>query len=78
MGLPMVFDKSPASLADLVERKPRALRVGEVASLLNVSERLVYRMASERSIPSFRVCGSVRFDPAVLAHWLRKRARIGE
>lgn len=73
MGLPMVFEKNAASLADLVAQKPRALRVDEVAVLFNVSRRLVYRMAADRDIPSFRICGAIRFDPMALARWLRAR-----
>jgi predicted DNA-binding transcriptional regulator AlpA len=66
------------SLADLVESKPRALMVRDLATLLSVSERLIYRMAADRILPSFRVCGSIRFDPSVTARWLRQTMSAGE
>jgi excisionase family DNA binding protein len=65
-------EKRTAGLVDLIGAKPRALRVNEVAALLSVSERLVYRLAAERLIPAFRIGNSLRFDPAALAAWLRQ------
>jgi len=64
------------ALSDLLTAIPRALLVSEVAELLNISERLVYRMAKERSIPSIRIAGCIRFDPLALAWWLRQNTRI--
>ena len=64
-------------LAEFLHGRPRALRVGEVAALLGVSERFVYKLASERRIPAFRVGCALRFDPAALAHWLRDRTHFG-
>jgi excisionase family DNA binding protein len=64
------FQQQFDSLADLIRRKPRALTVRDLAQFLSVSERLIYRMAAERIIPSFRICGSVRFDPSAIASWL--------
>lgn len=64
-------------LTDFLKGRPRALRAGEVAALLNVSERLIYKLASERRLPAFRIGGALRFDPAALAHWLRDRTQLG-
>ncbi len=64
-------------LGEFLKGRPRALRAGEVAALLSVSERLVYKLASERRIPAFRVGCALRFDPAALAHWLRDRTHLG-
>ena len=66
-----------AGLAEFLKGRPRALRAGEVAALLSVSERLVYKLASERRIPAFRIGGALRFDPAALAHWLHDRTYLG-
>jgi excisionase family DNA binding protein len=66
------FSEHSKSLPDLVQEKLRALTVRELATLLHVSERLIYRMAADAVIPSFRVCGSVRFDPNATAAWLRR------
>ena len=65
--------RSVMGLADSIIGKTRALRVNDVATLLSVSERQVYKMAAERIIPSFRIGGSIRFDPAITAAWLRER-----
>jgi len=63
----------PKNLAEIIQGKSRALRVNEVAAVLNVSERQIYKLAAERRIPAFRIGGSLRFDPATLASWLRSR-----
>jgi excisionase family DNA binding protein len=51
-----------------------ALTVSEVAEILNISERHVYKLASLSIIPSFRVGSSIRFDPSQVAAWLRQKA----
>lgn len=61
------------SLDEYLRGRPRALRAGEVAALLGVSERLIYKLASERRIPAFRVGGALRFDPGALSSWLREQ-----
>ena len=66
------FSEHSKGLPDLVQERLRALTVRELATLLHVSERLIYRMAADATIPSFRVCGSVRFDPNATAAWLRR------
>jgi excisionase family DNA binding protein len=66
---------SHLALADLLTEKPRALLVSEVAEVLNISERLVYRMAKDGIIPSIRIAGCIRFDPLALARWLRANGR---
>lgn len=66
------FGQMTMSLPDRVRAMPRALTVRELADLVHVSERLIYRMAAEGTIPSLRICGSVRFDPNSTAAWLRR------
>ena len=62
------------SLGDFLDKRATALTVSEVAEILSVSERQVYKLASEGVIPSFRIGSSIRFDPAQVAAWLRKKA----
>jgi excisionase family DNA binding protein len=62
---------SALKLADLIEEKRRALMVSEVASLLGISERQIYKLAAEHRISHLRFAGSIRFDPRLLATWLR-------
>jgi excisionase family DNA binding protein len=33
----------------------------------------IYKMAASGSIPSFRISGSVRFDPDEVAAWLKEK-----
>jgi excisionase family DNA binding protein len=68
--------KGAISLADFILGRPRALRVGDVATLLNLSERQIYKLAAENLIPHFRISGSIRFDPATLAGWLRQKMSV--
>ena len=63
-------------LADLIESKPRALRVSDVAAILNVSERQVYKLSAEHLLPSFRVGASLRFCPKQTAAWLRQKMSV--
>jgi excisionase family DNA binding protein len=63
------------NLADSIDGRTNALTVSDVAELLKVSERQVYKLAAENLIPSFKVGGSVRFDPATIAAWLRQKNR---
>jgi excisionase family DNA binding protein len=65
-------------LADFVEARPRALMVPEVAALLNVSVRQVYKLAAEGRIPCLRIAGCIRFDPSALAVWLRQKAAFAD
>jgi excisionase family DNA binding protein len=64
-------------LADSIGRRSRALTVNDVATLLNVSERQIYKLVSEHRIPSFKIGGSIRFDPPALALWLRQKMSPG-
>ena len=67
----------PAKQLDLpayLETMCRALRVSEVAPLLKISERQVYKLAADQLIPSMKIAGCIRFDGVVLASWLRKNS----
>lgn len=70
---------SAFGLAEIVEREKsnRAMRVRELATLLNVSPMTIYRQAKSGGIPSFRVGSSLRFDPKVIARWLRNGCWLG-
>jgi excisionase family DNA binding protein len=67
------FTKQPISLVDSLHGKVRALTVSEVATLLNVSERQVYKLAAEHRIPCFKIGGSIRFDPHAIGAWLGQK-----
>jgi excisionase family DNA binding protein len=61
------------NLADSLDTRTNALTVSEVAELLSISQRQVYKLAASNRIPSFKIGGSVRFDPSAFAAWLRQR-----
>jgi excisionase family DNA binding protein len=60
-------------LADSLRGRTSALNVSDIAELLNVSERQVYKLVSEHRIPCFKIGGSIRFDPFAIAIWLRQK-----
>jgi len=59
------------SLPDRIERIGRALTANELASLLTVSRITIFKQAKAGRIPSFRIGTCVRFDPKMVAQWLR-------
>ncbi|WP_036217566.1 helix-turn-helix domain-containing protein [Marinospirillum minutulum] len=48
----------------------QALTVKQVAELLNVNERTIYRMAASGKIPGFKVADSWRFLPKDIQNWI--------
>lgn len=48
------------------------LTIREVADLLKMNEKTVYRLAAEAKIPGFKIGGSWRFDRATIAKWLEE------
>ena len=65
------------TLAELVEEKTEALRVRDVARILDVSVKQIYKMAANGQIPSLRIANTVRFDPQEIAFWLRTKSSMG-
>ena len=58
-------------LADVVEQKKEALRVEDVARILDISVKQIYKMAAKGQIPSLKIANCVRFDPHDVAVWMR-------
>jgi excisionase family DNA binding protein len=59
------------SLPDRIERIGRALTANELAGMLTVSRITIFKQAKAGRIPSFRIGTCVRFDPKMVAQWLR-------
>jgi excisionase family DNA binding protein len=59
------------SLPDRIEGIGRALTADELASMLTVSRITIFKQAKAGRIPSFRIGTCVRFDPKMVAQWLR-------
>jgi len=60
-------------LVETLKSRTGALKVGEVAKLFGVTPQHIYKMAASGRIPSFRISGSVRFDPDEVASWLKEK-----
>lgn len=61
-------------LPSRIERMSRALKVSELASLIHISGNRLYEMVSQGALPSYRIAGSIRFDPKITADWLRAQS----
>ena len=51
---------------------PKLLGVNELAELLGISPKTVYKLAQQRKIPFVRISNRLRFDPADVLQWVRK------
>jgi len=49
------------------------LTVKEVATLLRVDEKTVYRLAKKRELPGFKVAGAWRFKREDIESWIEKQ-----
>jgi len=65
------------SSADSSEGRPEVLTVRELAELLRVDEKTVYRMAQRGELPGFKVSGSWRFEQGDIRAWIEARKRAG-
>src|SRR5665213_230108 len=48
------------------------LTIREVADLLKINEKTVYKLAADAKIPGFKVGGSWRFDRATITKWIER------
>lgn len=65
-------------IEQILEQKKAALRANDIARILDLSAKQVYKMAASGEIPSLRIANSVRFDPHDFAAWLRARSSAPE
>ncbi len=49
------------------------LTVKEVAALLRVDEKTVYRLVKKRELPGFKVAGAWRFKRADIESWIEQQ-----
>ena len=61
------------NLIEELEARSGGMKVSDLAAILGVDDKHIYRMAARGQLPSFRVGGAVRFDPQEVAKWLRTR-----
>jgi len=48
------------------------LTIRDVAELLKINEKTIYKLAADAKIPGFKVGGSWRFDRATISKWIEK------
>jgi excisionase family DNA binding protein len=61
------------SLITLLGRRKEAMTIPELAKLIRVSKRSLYRYAAKENLPTMRIGGNIRVDPVHVAKWLRAR-----
>lgn len=61
------------TLAEQLRSKKKALTVDELADLLGIGLRTLYKEVEDDHIPFFRVRTSIRFDPHQVADWLEMK-----
>jgi excisionase family DNA binding protein len=61
------------TLIEQLRSKKKALTVEELAGLLCVAVRTLYKEVEDDQIPFFRVRTSIRFDPHQVADWLEMK-----
>lgn len=65
--------RSERRMLEELKAKRTAMTVKELANLLSLSEREVYKLAASNQIPHFKIGASVRFDPPSVVVWLEAR-----
>lgn len=53
--------------------RTQAMKVREVADLLNLDPDTIVRYANEQKLPAFKVGSRWRFDPHALAMWIESQ-----
>src|SRR4029077_14953999 len=61
------------ALPDYLDTVDHGMTTTELAGVLGVSSRSIYDTAQAGRIPCYRVGTHVRFDPHIVAKWLRAR-----
>jgi Helix-turn-helix domain len=60
-------------LASRIEARKTAWTAEDLAPLLEISPKTLYKMAKSERIPAIRIDGMIRFDPVLTAEWLRTK-----
>ena len=55
-----------------------AMTVRDVATLLNVDEKTIYRLAQKGDLPDFKVLRSWRFQKEDVGQWIQDRKLIAQ
>ena len=63
----------PLTLAEQVRQRRKAWSAEELAELLNLSRKHIYKLCKQGRMPCVRIGGAVLFDPRVTADWLESK-----
>ncbi len=58
------------------EKPTDALSVRDVATLLNVTEKTIYRLAQKHELPGFKVAGTWRFLRGDIFQWIASQKEV--
>ena len=58
---------------DVVPSRPGLLTAKDLAKMLAVSEKAIYKWVSRGELPYVKISNSLRFRPAAIREWLRNR-----
>ena len=61
------------SLIEELENRHETMKVGELAALLRVTDKHIYKMVARGQLPSFRLGAAIRIDPRAVADSLRRK-----
>lgn len=62
------------SIASQIRNRCTAWTAEELADLLALSRKHIYKLAKAKRMPSLRIGGAIRFDPHVTASWLEGKS----
>lgn len=60
-------------VVDILRKRNTPLTVEELAPILHVSPRQLYKLAAANRIPNFKIKMSVRFDPEDICEWFEEK-----
>ena len=61
------------SMLEAIDQHRKATTAKDLAPILNLTAKTIYKMAKRNDIPSIVMGGSVRFDPRSVGMWLRRK-----
>jgi len=61
------------NLIEELENRRETMKVGELAALLRVTDKHVYKLVAQGQLPSFRLGAAIRIDPRAVTDLLRRK-----
>jgi excisionase family DNA binding protein len=65
-----------SSLAEQVKQYKRGLTVAELASILGISGKQIYKLVTAKRLPAIKVGTMIRFDPGVTVGWIHNHMTV--